>query len=173
MKVFAVIRKVLDRFLKYACIFLFAMMTCIATYQIITRYFFNAPSTVSEELLTYSFAWMALLASALVFGKRDHMRMAFLADKIHGKAKQILDIAIEILIFVFAVLVLIWGGSSIMNLSMTQATASLGVPMGYLYIALPLSGVCIALYSICNIVDMCHGKDLKLNNGFEEKGDLY
>ena len=56
---------------------------------------------------------------------------------------------------------------------MTQATASLGIPMGYLYIILPLSGLCIALYSICNIADMCHGKDLKLNNGFEEKGDLY
>lgn len=173
MKAVAALRKVLDTFLTWICVFLFAMMTCIAMYQIITRYFFNAPSTVSEELLTYSFAWMALFASALVFGKRDHMRMAFLADKIKGKPKQILDIGIEALIFVFASLVLIWGGSSIMNLSMTQATASLGIPMGYLYFALPLSGICIALYSICNIADMCHGKDLQLNNGFEEKGDLY
>ena len=38
----------------------------------------DSPSTVSEELLTYSFTWMALLSSALVFGKRDHMRMGFL-----------------------------------------------------------------------------------------------
>ena len=60
---------------------LFALMTLIGTYQIVTRYFFNRPSTVSEELLTYSFTWMALLASAYVFGKRDHMRMGFLADK--------------------------------------------------------------------------------------------
>ena len=52
-------------------------MTVIGTYQIVTRYFFNKPSTVSEELLTYSFTWMALLASAYVFGKRDHMRMGF------------------------------------------------------------------------------------------------
>ena len=47
---------------------LFMLMTIIGTYQIVTRYFFNKPSTVSEELLTYSFTWMALLASAYVFG---------------------------------------------------------------------------------------------------------
>ena len=70
---------------------LFMLMTIIGTYQIVTRYFFNKPSTVSEELLTYSFTWMALLASAYVFGKRDHMRMGFLADKISGSAKKYLE----------------------------------------------------------------------------------
>ena len=29
---------------------LFMLMTIIGTYQIVTRYFFNKPSTVSEEL---------------------------------------------------------------------------------------------------------------------------
>ena len=43
---------------------LFMLMTVIGTYQIVTRYFFKRPSTVSEELLTYSFTWMALPASA-------------------------------------------------------------------------------------------------------------
>ena len=74
---------------------LFILMTVIGTYQIVTRYFFKRPSTVSEELLTYSFTWMALLASAYVFGKRDHMRMGFLADKITGSARKCLEIAIE------------------------------------------------------------------------------
>ena len=47
----------------------FAVMVVVGTYQVVVRYFFNSPSTVSEELLTYSFSWMALLSSALVFGK--------------------------------------------------------------------------------------------------------
>ena len=76
---------------------LFILMTVIGTYQIVTRYFFKRPSTVSEELLTYSFTWMALLASAYVFGKRDHMRMGFLADKITGSARKCLEIAIDLL----------------------------------------------------------------------------
>ena len=67
---------------------LFILMTLVGTYQIVTRYFFNRPSTISEELLTYSFTWMSLLASAYVFGKRDHMRMGFMADKLTGPARR-------------------------------------------------------------------------------------
>ena len=64
MKALTSIRKVIDTVLSYACGIVFAFMVCVGTYQIVTRYFFNSPSTVSEELLTYSFTWMALLAAA-------------------------------------------------------------------------------------------------------------
>ncbi|OLU44679.1 C4-dicarboxylate ABC transporter permease [Dubosiella newyorkensis] len=173
MKTVASIRKWMDKIIMGACIVLFGLMVIVGSYQIITRYFFNKPSTVSEELLTFSFVWMALLASAYVFGIRDHMRMGFLADKIQGKGRIVLDIVIEILILVFALLTLVWGGSAIMQLSMQQMTASLGVPMGYIYTILPVSGVAIVVYSILNIIDMIHGKNLDMPSGVEEKGDVY
>ena len=78
MKTVKTARSWLDKILGTACAAIFAFMVCIGTYQIVIRYFFNSPSTVSEELLTYSFTWMALLAAAYVFGERDHMRMGFL-----------------------------------------------------------------------------------------------
>lgn len=135
---------------------LFAMMTIIGTYQIVTRYFFNRPSTVSEELLTYSFTWMALLGSAYVFGKRDHMRMGFLADKITGQVKKCLEIAIDLLTFAFAGVVMVYGGISITKLTMIQITASLRVPMGYIYVIVPVTGVLIMLFSLMNAADMLH-----------------
>ena len=84
MNALAKLRKGIDTVLSYACAIVFALMVCVGTYQVVARYIFNNPSTVSEELLTYSFTWMALLASALVFGKRDHMRMGFAADKLQS-----------------------------------------------------------------------------------------
>ena len=132
-------------------------MVIIGTYQITTRYFFNKPSTVSEELLTYSFTWMALLASALVFGKRDHMRMGFLADKLTGTPRKILEIVIELLVMLLSGSVLVYGGATIMQLTMTQVTASLGIPMGIVYTVVPLSGIIIVFYSILNIIDLAVG----------------
>ena len=126
------------RVLSIVIIFLFAFMTVIGTYQIVTRYFFNKPSTVSEELLTYSFTWMALLASAYVFGKRDHMRMGFLADKLTG---------------------------SITRLTMIQTTASLRVPMGYIYVIVPVTGILIMIFSAMNAIQVSK-KD------FNEKGEV-
>ena len=107
--------------LGYLIIFLFMMMTAVGSYQIITRYFFNRPSTVSEELLTYSFTWMSLLASAYVFGKRDHMRMGFMADKLTGNFRKYLEIIIDLLSFSFAAVVMVYGGCSITKLTMIES----------------------------------------------------
>ncbi len=159
------IRKWLDLILSTVCAVLFALMVVVGSYQIITRFVFNNPSTISEELLTYTFAWMAMFASVYVFGKRDHMRMSFLADMLPAGSKKLLDIAIEILIVLFAVAVLIYGGSTIMNLTMTQKTASLGVSMGMIYMVMPISGVLIAIYGILNIADMCTGNYVQKTEG--------
>ena len=146
------IRKVINTVIKIACILLFGFMVIIGTYQILVRYIFNNPSTISEELLTYSFTWMSLFAAAYVFGKREHMRMGFLADKLNKKKLTILNAIIEITIIAFALIVMVYGGISITSLSMTQKTASLGIPMGYVYIVIPITGVVIAVYGVLNVI---------------------
>ena len=148
------IRKVINTVIKTACILLFGFMVIIGTYQILVRYIFNNPSTISEELLTYSFTWMSLFAAAYVFGKREHMRMGFLADKLSEKKLTILNVVIEIITIAFALIVMVYGGVSITSLSMTQKTASLGIPMGYIYIVLPITGIIITLYGILNIIGL-------------------
>lgn len=94
-------RKAIDNVLSSACAIIFAAMVVIGTYQIITRFIFKNPSTISEELLTYSFTWMALLATAFVFGKRDHMRMGFMADKLNEAGRKVLAIVAEFLLFCY------------------------------------------------------------------------
>lgn len=150
------LRDILDKTLGFICVLLFVFMTIIGTYQIITRYVFQAPSTISEELLTYSFTWMALLATAYVFGKRDHMRMEFIADKLKGKPALVLSIISELLVMAFAAFVLLYGGIRITKLTMTQVTASLGVSMATIYIVLPICGVIILIYGLINITGFIH-----------------
>lgn len=167
MEVLNQIKTLLLKILGVLIVFLFAFMTIIGTYQITTRYFFNKPSTVSEELLTYSFTWMSLLASAFVFGKRDHMRMGFLADKITGDKKKWLEAAIDLLSFAFAAVVMVYGGISITRLTMIQTTASLQVPMGLIYIIVPVSGILIMFFSLVNALEMIFNSPAK---GKEEIG---
>ena len=159
------IRKGMNAVVSTICIILFAVMVVVGTYQIITRFVFNNPSTISEELLTYTFAWMAIFSSAYVFGKRDHMRMTFVADKLPKEQRKILEIIIELLVIAFAVIVLIYGGFTIMGLTMTQKTASLGVMMGVVYAVVPICGILIAIYGVLNVIDLCAGYE----NTEEEK----
>ncbi len=148
------IKHIINNCLEAVCTALFVFITIIGTYQIVTRYVFNSPSTVSEELLTYAFTWLALLSAALVFGKRDHMRMSFFADKFKGKTAYCLKIVAEVLTIIFAFAVLIYGGTAITKLTATQITASLGVPMSYIYAVLPVSGVITLIYGILNLYEI-------------------
>lgn len=159
MKSLETLRNVINKILCVATSVIFALMVCIGTYQIATRYFFGSPSTVSEELLTYSFTWLALLAAAYVFGKRDHMRMGFLADKATGGLKTALSIMNELLTMLLAGSIMLYGGFTIIHLTMTQKTASLGISMGVIYTILPISGILIFIYGILNIIDLANGID--------------
>ncbi len=143
----------LNKALEIVCIALFVFITIIGSYQIITRYVFNSPSTVSEELLTYSFTWLALLSASLVFAKREHMRMGYLADKLQGNSKHILAIIVELLVLIFSALILVYGGLSITKLTKTQVTASLGIQMAYIYAVVPISGVLTIIYNFINICE--------------------
>lgn len=148
------LRKILDKAIMTFCVFLFMMMTVIGTYQIVTRYFFNSPSTISEELITYSFTWLSILSASYVFGQRGHLCMAFVYNKFTGAKRVYLDMFSEILVMATAVLLLIYGGYVMASENMSQLTASLGVNMGYMYAVLPLSGIIILIYGLLNFGNM-------------------
>lgn len=145
------IQNIMNKILAFLMIALFIVMVLVGSYQIIVRYFFNKPSTFSEELLTYTFTWMALLSAAYVFGQNDHMRMSFLVDKLSPERRKIIEIITQVVIMLFAAIVLIYGGIKIVGLTMSQITATLMVPMGYIYTVVPISGLFIVVYSIINI----------------------
>ena len=152
------LRSIINGVLSAVCCFLFAAMVVIGTYQIVTRYVFNSPSTISEELLTYSFTWMALLISAYIFGKRDHMRVNYLADKVKGSARVALEVFIEAMTVAVSAIVFVYGGLTMVDLTMMQKTASLGIPMGTVYAVVPISGALIVIYGLMNIADLLSGK---------------
>ena len=148
------IKIILDGVLSGLFAIIFGLMFLLGLYQIITRYLLNAPSKFSEELLTYLFVWMIMLATAFIFGRREHMRMSFIADKIGGVPRRILETGIELLIVAFAFLVMVAGGFFITDLTSGQLTASLGVPMSTVYVIIPISGILILIYSILNFIDI-------------------
>ncbi|MCJ8342426.1 MAG: TRAP transporter small permease [Cetobacterium sp.] len=144
-------REILDKIIISLCVILFMFMTLVGTYQISARYIFKAPSTVSEELISYSFAWMSMLAASYIFGKREHMKMVFLLESLSKKLQVVLGVLSEVVIFLFALGVLLKGGLAITTLTMTQTTPALGISMGYIYSIIPICGVLICIYSLLNI----------------------
>ena len=117
----------------------------------------KSPSSWSEEMVSYLFAWMALLGASVVVGERGHMNIPVLVERLKPGARKFFAVFAEIVACVFAAVILVYGGLQITSLAMGQMTSSLGVPIGVFYIVLPLSGILNVIYTILNIIEILNG----------------
>ena len=152
------LRKILDNVLSVLASVSFLAMVALTCWQVFTRYILQKPSSWSEELVSYLFAWMALLGASIVVGERGHMNIPILVDRMGPGARKVLNIFAEIVACVFAAVILVYGGVQITTLAMGQMTSSLGVPIGIFYVVLPLCGVINIVYTILNIIGILKGE---------------
>ena len=151
------IRKYTDKVIEYICISFIAIMTALVTWQVITRYFFKSPNAYTEQICKYMFIWLVLLASAYVFGKKEHMSIVFIREKFTGRTAVKVNIMVEVIVIVFALSVLVIGGFNNTLLTMGQHDSVLPITISMIYVMLPISGLLTVMYSICNIMDILNG----------------
>lgn len=136
---------------------LLSAMILVITWQVFSRYALNDPSTFSEESLRFLVIWLSLIGSAYVAGQNKHMSMDLLKEFLGDKAKQALQILIQLVFIAFAVAVLIVGGMHAVTIASSQYTAVLQLPMSLIYAALPVSGVVTVIYAVLNLIDAVRG----------------
>lgn len=153
------VKNVLDRILTWMCVVLFAALVLDVSWQVFARQVLNQPSGWSEELAKYLFIWLGLFGSALVFGERGHIAVDFAVKKLPNVGQVVLAVVVQLAILTFTGLVLLWGGYLVVRLAWNQNLTGLPVNVGPLYLALPISGVLIAFYTIYHLVRVLSGAE--------------
>ena len=151
-------KNILDQILKVVSVVLFIAMVLLTTYQVIARYVFKSPSSISEVLTRYAFVWLIIVSATYVFGQRDHIAITFLRDKFKGMGRKIIDVAIECVIIIFSATIMVYGGFTVTRMNMLQYDSMLNIPTGIVYSIIPVCGVLIILYSIYNIIQSAKTK---------------
>ncbi len=146
-------RNRIDKILEWFLVFLMAVLVVDVLWQVFSRYVLTSPSSFTDELAGFLLIWVGLLGAAYVTGKNEHLAIDLLLQKSSEKRKHVLLLVIHILIALFAVFVLIIGGIWLVytRFYLNVISAALLIPLGYVYIVLPLSGIIILYYSIDNI----------------------
>lgn len=148
------IRNYIDKFTEILSSVILAIMTILVTWQVITRFVLKSPSTITEALAKYLFLWLVLITAAYVIGKREHMSIEFFVGRFSRKIQFILGIISEMVIMLFTAIVLTYGGGFIALNAMSQTDSALPIPVGIIYMALPISGILSVFYAFCNILDL-------------------
>lgn len=136
----------------------FIVMVALTCWQVFTRYVLKNPSTWSEELVSYLFAWMSLLGASIVTSESGHMNILVLVDRLNPQMRSYMRILHELIALLFSLAILVYGGWQISRLAMGQMTSSLGVPVGIFYFVMPLCGVLNIIYTIINIAEIAKNK---------------
>ena len=136
----------------------FIVMVALTCWQVFTRYVLKNPSTWSEELVSYLFAWMSLMGASIVTSESGHMNIPVLVDRLNPQMRSYMRILHELIALLFSLAILVYGGWQISWLAMGQMTSSLGVPVGIFYFVIPLCGVLNIIYTIINIAEIAKNK---------------
>ncbi|TYA74289.1 TRAP transporter small permease [Seonamhaeicola marinus] len=142
------------RFMEVFLIIIFALLVFDVLFQVFSRYVLQGSFTWTEELARFSLIWMSILGAAYLNAKREHLSMDFLYQKFSEKTKKKVSIVIEILVFLFALIVMVIGGSNLVytTLHLGQLSGTLRIPLGYIYAILPFSGLLIMWFSVYHIL---------------------
>ena len=152
------LRTALTRLLNLLAGVSFLVMVALTCWQVFTRYILDNPSSWSEELVSYMFAWMSLLGASIVTSERGHMNIPILVDMTKPGVQKLLLCLGETIAFLFSLVILVFGGVQIANLAMGQMTSSLGVAIGVFYVVLPACGILNMLFTAMNIYGILTGK---------------
>ncbi|MCB1096847.1 MAG: TRAP transporter small permease [Verrucomicrobiae bacterium] len=114
----------------------------------------NGQAQWTEELARFLLVWVAMFGSALGFSKRAHIGIDWLIDKFHPGTRPIFTILARLIVITFTAVVLLYGGWQLTSRTFAsgQMTPALGIPRGFVYLAVPLSGCFILIQSVRDLL---------------------
>lgn len=153
-------RKFIDKFLERIVLVVLSIMLLSVIWQVFSRYVLQAPSTLTDEISSYSLIWFGLLGAAYASGKHLHLAIDLLPEKmVHEKSKLFYGI-VYLSVILFALLVMVVGGIRLVQLSFQfeQTSATLEIPLGFIYMVVPLSGIIICYYNLDSFISILKAK---------------
>jgi TRAP-type C4-dicarboxylate transport system permease small subunit len=150
MTVFRSIKKVLDRSLELLVIVVVAVLVVDVLWQVFTRFILKNPSTWTEELAVFMLIWVSLLGAAVALNRGAHLGVDYFVGKLSPKKRLYTEIFVFLCISIFSLTVMVLGGIDLVTstLKLEQQSPALGIKVGYVYLAVPMSGFFLVLYSV-------------------------
>jgi TRAP-type C4-dicarboxylate transport system permease small subunit len=148
------------RALEVVVIGLMALLTLDVLWGVFSRFVVGSQSTWTDELATALVVWVALLGAALAYAEHAHLGVDYLVGKCSPKVQVVIAVLGHVLVIAFAGTVMVYGGAVLVGerLQARQVLPSLGWYKGYIYAAVPISGVFIIGYAIASVVQLLrHG----------------
>jgi len=139
-------------------IVLMLVMTFTVFVQIVFRYVFNTPLDWSEEIARFSFVWVSFLGASALMRVREHINVTVFTDNFPPALRRgcvfLANIVAIVCIYFFVV-----GGIALTRNEWSQLAPTTQIPMGWIYIAVPISAVLMGVWVLLQMFDLLLARD--------------
>lgn len=132
-----------------------ALLVLDVVWGVFTRYVMGEQASWTEELARFLLVWVSLLGGAVAFGTKGHLGVDYFVGLLHPDSRKQMAIFSHAVVLFFAVAVFLLGGGRVVAdaLAVEQTTPALGWKMGHVYLALPIAGIFIVIFTIENLIE--------------------
>lgn len=146
------IKKFLDNFEEYFCVWTMAIMTILVFIQVVMRYVFSNSLSWSEEIARYIFLWFSWIGASYAVKERSHFRVEMFVNFAKGRARVYMEYVVLIIWALFSFALAYYGTQLLLFLQETgQVSAAVQMPMTWPYASVPVGS---ALMCIRLIIEM-------------------
>lgn len=134
-----------------------AALFCLLFVNVLARTFRFAGFAWFDEVVQGLFAWMVFVGTAALWRERDHFQVDWLPDSLPSRGRRALRTLGCVLGIGFLV-AMTWYGADL-TLSARAQTPILDLPTSLFYLAIPLSGLAMLIYSLIELVSLLSGNE--------------
>ncbi|PWA05116.1 TRAP transporter small permease [Pueribacillus theae] len=146
------IATLLDKFLVYISIILSAVLTINLIVAVLFRYVLSMPIFWADELSLLLFAWITFLGGCLAIKRSEMAAVTMILDRLSSKLKLIFQIIIQLSILFFTIIIAYYSYIWVTSPSVSNMISStLRIEMWWIYSIVPISMVCIFIFTINNL----------------------
>ncbi len=149
------LREKIDKILEGFLVLIMSLLVIDVLWQVTSRYVLSSPSSFTDELAGFLLIWVSLFGAAYVTGKKEHLAIDLMLQKASPQRRKLLETVINLCVFLFGLFVLVIGGAWLVytRFALEVKSAALQLPLGYVYLVLPISGLLIVFYSVDNFYE--------------------
>jgi tripartite ATP-independent transporter DctP family solute receptor len=137
---------IVDTINKILIVVILSAMAIVVFLQVIFRYALHLPLFWTEEFARYCLVWASLLGAGIAFKRGEHIAVTFFTERfLPGKKSVFAAFLVDIFIFVILV-VMLWGGISLVMMTRFQTSPALRIPMAIPYLAIPIGSLIIMVH---------------------------
>ncbi len=153
--------KGIDLIIEKLLMVLMVLIVITVSWQVFSRYLLQAPSSTSEEIARFILIWISMIGSVYCYRTKAHLGLNILTNKLAPKQQKNAEFFSHVAVFIFSVFVLVIGGCKLVNLSYhpVQVSPALSLPMGLIYLALPISGLLLCFYAVVECLALSDGNN--------------